>query len=109
MSADGLETIDLSRETQTIVQSAAEVDAPDAIFKKTKSNNFFAVDERLDQIELFDADTTLHVPVGHKAERLKEKSTTLACENLTNWVKCRQEDGVGEKVTASSGDGLVMK
>ena len=58
---DGLETIDLSDEkasqTQTFMAAAAaeQQDPPEAqaFFRKTKSNNFFAIDDSQDQIEPF--------------------------------------------------------
>ena len=59
---DGLETIDLGKENTTgpnptasdLSMPITEVDPPDALFRKTKSNNFFAVDDSLDRIEPLD-------------------------------------------------------
>jgi len=47
---DGLETIDLSEENKTEAKGAQadEASPPEAFFRKTKSNNFFAVDDSLD-------------------------------------------------------------
>lgn len=58
---DGLETIDLTNEAETNGANAAtpgadnvgsDADPPEAFFRKTKSNNFFAIDDSLDKIEL---------------------------------------------------------
>ena len=46
----------LSSEHSMSVPGAAttEVDPPEAFFRKTKSNNFFAIDDSLDKIEPLD-------------------------------------------------------
>ena len=59
---DGLETIDLSDEKETerpqsssmaaaSVEAKDQDDMPEAFFRKTKSNNFFAIDTSSDKIE----------------------------------------------------------